>query len=354
VREYGNLTRSCRRVDVQKVILLSSGRKSIVVIGGGSGSSAALRGLKSYDIDLTVIVTMFDSGGSTGILREEFGYPPLGDIRQCLVALSPNEDEQVSVLNQALGFRFDSGSSLRGHSVGNLVLAALTTVYDGVQGAIDELSRMMQLEGQVVPVTLDEAHLCARLVDGAIVRTESAIDLRGNNGPGISEVYLDAVVKANPRALEAIERADAILLGPGDLYTSVVPNLLVEEVSNAIRDTKSPVIYACNLMTKLGETAGYGASTFASEVVRYIGGRKLDHLLVNNAKFSPEVLDVYGAEDASPVELDNGNAEKFADQIMVSDLAYVDGLTVRHHSERLAAIVMAAIEEISVKQLGTG
>ncbi len=333
---------------------MSHDRKSIVVVGGGSGSSAALRGLKSYDLDLTAIVTMFDSGGSTGILREEFGYPPLGDIRQCLVALSPEDNEQVSVLNSALDFRFDSGSSLQGHSVGNLVLAALTTAYNGIQDAIDELSRMMQLRGQVVPVTLDEGHLCARLVDGAIIRTESAIDLRGNNGPGISEVFLDADVKANPRALEALENADAILLGPGDLYTSVIPNLLVEEISEAIRNTEVPVIYACNLMTKLGETAGYGASTFASEVVRYIGGRKLDHLLVNNGKFSQQVLKEYAAEDAAPVELDNGDAENYAHNIMVSDLAFVDGLTVRHNSEKLAEIVMAKIEQTAAKPLGTG
>jgi uncharacterized cofD-like protein len=333
---------------------LSDARKSIVVIGGGSGSSAALRGLKAHDADLTAIVTMFDSGGSTGILREEFGYPPLGDIRQCIVALSPEGDEQVSALNSALDFRFDSGSSLQGHSVGNLVLAALTSVYNGVQGAIDELSRMLQLQGQVVPVTLGEAHLCARLVNGDVVRTESAIDLRGANGPGIEEVFLDAEVSANQRAIDAINNADAILLGPGDLYTSVIPNLLVKEVSEAIRDSKVPVIYACNLMTKLGETAGYGASTFASEVVRYIGGRKLDYLLVNETPFSTEVLDVYAAEDASPVELDNGAAEKYADQIMLDDLAFIDGLTVRHNSERLASIVLAAIDSSAVKPIGTG
>ena len=325
-----------------------------MVIGGGSGSSAALRGLKSYDADLTAIVTMFDSGGSTGILREEFGYPPLGDIRQCLVALSDKGNDQIVALNSALDFRFDTESSLNGHSVGNLVLAALTTVYNGVQGAIDELSRMMQLEGQVVPVTLDEAHLCARLIDGQVVRTESAIDLRGANGPGISEVFLDNEVSANDRALRAIKEADVILLGPGDLYTSVIPNLLVQEVSDAIRDTESPVIYACNLMTKLGETAGYGASTFASEVVKYIGGRKLDYLLVNSTKFTADVLDLYAAEDAQPVELDNGDAEIFAHEILVSDLAYVDGLTVRHNSERLAGIVMAAVEQPLKSPLSTG
>lgn len=333
---------------------MGNDRKSIVVIGGGSGSSVALRGLKTRDLAVTAVVTMFDSGGSTGILREEFGYPPLGDLRQCLVALSPEDDEQVAALNSALDFRFDFGSSLQGHTVGNLVLAALTTAYNGVQGALDELSRMMKLDGQVVPVTLDEAHLCARLIDGQVIRTESAIDLRGNNGPRISEVFLDSEVKANPRALDAIENADAILLGPGDLYTSVIPNLLVKEVSDAIRGTESPVIYACNLMTKLGETAGYGVSTFASEVVRYIGGRKLDYLLVNTAQFSDRVLHEYAAEDAAPVELDNGIVEEFAREIVMGDLAFVDGLTLRHHSGRLADAVMAAMGQPTQPQLSAG
>ena len=325
---------------------MTAARKKIVVIGGGTGSSVALRGLKSYDVDLTAIVTMFDSGGSTGILRDEFGYPPLGDIRQCLVALSPEENDRVAAFNSALDFRFDSGSSLRGHSVGNLVLAALTTVYHGVQGAIDEMSRMMQLQGQVVPVTLNEAHLCALLVDGQVIRTESAIDLRGGNGPRIDKVFLDADVKANPRALDAIINADVILLGPGDLYTSVIPNLLVDEIRQAICDTQAPVIYACNLMTKLGETAGYSCSMFAGEVVRYIGSRKLDYLLVNTGIFSDEVLSGYADEMAAPVELDNGDTEKFAQEIVLSDLARAEGLKVRHNSETLARIVMSTIKHL--------
>ena len=322
---------------------MSADRKKIVVIGGGSGSSVALRGLKSYDVDLTAVVTMFDSGGSTGILRDEFGYPPLGDIRQCLVALSPEENERVAAFNSALDFRFDSSSSLQGHSVGNLVLAALTTVYQGVQGAIDEMSRMMQLQGEVLPVTLDEAHLCAKLIDGQVIRTESAIDLRGGNGPGIDHIFLDADVEANPRALDAIVEADAILLGPGDLYTSVIPNLLVDAISNAIRDIEAPVIYACNLMTKLGETDGYSCSAFAGEVVRYIGSRKLDYLLANTGTFSDEVLRDYADEMASPVVLDIDDAEKYAREIVLSDLVWVDGVKVRHNSETLARIVMSAV-----------
>ena len=223
------------------------------------------------------------------------------------------------------------------------MLAALTTVYQGVQGAIDEMSRMMQLQGQVLPVTLDEAHLCAALIDGQVIRTESAIDLRGAQGPRIANVFLDAEVEANPRALDAITDADVILLGPGDLYTSVIPNLLVDAISNAIRDTEAPVIYACNLMTKLGETDGFSCSTFAGELVRYIGSRKLDYLLANTGTFSDDVLSGYANEMAAPVELDTEDVEKYAREIILSDLASVNGVKVRHNSETLARIVMSTV-----------
>ena len=323
---------------------MSNDRHKIVVIGGGSGTSAAIRGLKTHNTDLTAVVTMFDSGGSTGILRDEFGYPPFGDLRQCLVALSPSDDERTDALNQALGFRFDSDSSLNGHSVGNLVLAALTSAYGGLQSALDEISSIMHVDGQVVPVTLSAAHLCARLVDGQVIRTESAIDLRGANAPGIDEVFLDEQVTANERAINALNEADAILLGPGDLYTSVIPNLLVPGISEAISNSTAPVIYACNLMTKAGETDGFGASDFAREIVRYLGGRKLDYLLVNDSEFPTNVLDAYSQEHAQQVVIDNGKALDFASNIVESDFAYIDALQVRHDSNKLAEIVMASLE----------
>jgi len=314
------------------------------VIGGGSGTSAAIRGLKSHNTDLTAVVTMFDSGGSTGILRDEFGYPPFGDLRQCLVALSPDGDERTDALNQALGFRFDSDSSLNGHSVGNLVLAALTTAYGGLQPALDEISSILRVDGQVVPVTLSAAHLCARLVDGQVIRTESAIDLRGTNPPGIDEVFLDKQVTANDRAINALNEADAILLGPGDLYTSVTPNLLVPGIAEAIRESNASVIYACNLMTKAGETDGFGASDFAREIVRYLDGRKLDYLLVNDSKFPTNVLNAYSQEHAQQVVIDNGRALEFASEIVESDFVHIDDLQVRHDSKKLADVVMASLE----------
>jgi len=323
---------------------LSNDRNKIVVIGGGSRTSAAIRGLKSHNTDLTAVVTMFDSGGSTGILRDEFGYPPFGDLRQCLVALSPDGDERTDALNQALGFRFDSDSSLNGHSVGNLVLAALTTAYGGLQPALDEISSILRVDGQVVPVTLSAAHLCARLVDGQVIRTESAIDLRGTNPPGIDEVFLDKQVTANDRAINALNEADAILLGPGDLYTSVTPNLLVPGIAEAIRESNASVIYACNLMTKAGETDGFGASDFAREIVRYLDGRKLDYLLVNDSKFPTNVLNAYSQEHAQQVVIDNGRALEFASEIVESDFVHIDDLQVRHDSKKLADVVMASLE----------
>ncbi len=323
---------------------MSNDRNKIVVIGGGSGTSAAIRGLKSHNTDLTAVVTMFDSGGSTGILRDEFGYPPFGDLRQCLAALSPDGDERTDALDQALGFRFDSDSSLNGHSVGNLVLAALTTAYGGLQPALDEISSILRVDGQVVPVTLSAAHLCARLLDGQVIRTESAIDLRGANAPGIDEVFLDKQVTANDRAINALNEADAILLGPGDLYTSVIPNLLVPGIAEAIRESNASVIYACNLMTKAGETDGFGASDFAREIVRYLDGRKLDYLLVNDSKFPTNVLNAYSQEHAEQVVIVNGRALEFASEIVEGDFVHIDDLQVRHDSKKLADVVMASLE----------
>jgi uncharacterized cofD-like protein len=224
------------------------------------------------------------------------------------------------------------------------VLAALTTAYGGLQPALDEISSILHVDGQVVPVTLSAAHLCARLVDGQVIRTESAIDLRGANGPGIEEVFLDKQVTANDRAINALNEADAILLGPGDLYTSVIPNLLVPGVAESIRESKAPITYACNLMTKAGETDGFGASDFAREIVRYLGGRKLDYLLVNDSKFPTNVLNAYSREHAQQVVIDNGKALDFANKLVESDFAYIDGLQVRHDSNKLADVVMTSLE----------
>ncbi|MEX0927359.1 MAG: gluconeogenesis factor YvcK family protein [Dehalococcoidia bacterium] len=314
---------------------------NVVVIGGGSGSSMLLRGLKGHTRNLTAIVTMFDSGGSTGLLSREFGYPPLGDLRQCLVALS-NESEANEALRSAFDFRFSKDSSLNGHSMGNLMLAALTSLNSDVEGAIEQVSAMLNISGQVLPVTLQNANLCAELEGGMIVHSESEIDLRAEDSPSIRRIFLDREVEANPRAIEAIMDADAVVLGPGDLYTSILPNLLASGIPEALRETSAPLVYVCNLMTKRGETGGYRASDFASEIVRYIDGRLLDWVLVNTRPAPGNLLSKYAAEGADPVVFDEDVVAGFTERLIAAPLSSADG-KMRHDPARLAEAVLSVM-----------
>lgn len=321
------------------------GKKSprIVVVGGGSGSAVALNGLVNCNVSISAIVTMFDSGGSSGLLRKEFGLLPLGDIRQCLLALSSKEYASVKGMINVLNYRFESESSLMGHSVGNLVLAALTSIHKDLKKAIQELSVLLRVKGHVFPVTYDQANLCARLENGDIIYTESDIDLRSDSIPPIETVYLDHAVKVNQEAVNAINDADLVLLGPGDLYTSIIPNFLVPEIKRAISSTRACVVYAGNLMTKRGETSGYKASKFVSEVCRYSGRKTLDYLILNNATLPDEVKFAYKNEKAEPVIIDD-DVSNYANNVIIKDLVKLEGTTVRHDPKLLTDEIMALIE----------
>jgi uncharacterized cofD-like protein len=321
------------------------GKKSprIVVVGGGSGSAVALNGLVNCNVSISAIVTMFDSGGSSGLLRKEFGLLPLGDIRQCLLALSSKEYASVKGMINVLNYRFESESSLMGHSVGNLVLAALTSIHKDLKKAIQELSALLRVKGHVFPVTYDQANLCARLENGDIIYSESDIDLRSDSIPPIETVYLDHAVKVNQEAVNAINDADLVLLGPGDLYTSIIPNFLVPEIKRAISSTRACVVYAGNLMTKRGETSGYKASKFVSEVCRYSGRKTLDYLILNNATLPDEVKFAYKKEKAEPVIIDD-EVGNYANNVIIKDLVKLEGTTVRHDPKLLTDEIMALIE----------
>ncbi len=314
-------------------------RPKIVVIGGGSGSSVLLRGLKQHPVDLTAIVTTFDSGGSSGILREEFGYPPFGDLRKCLVALS---DETNGTLSTASEFRFSTDSSLKGHSLGNLLLAALTSLHDNVEEAVTEMSRMLDITGKVIPVALDPADLCAELEDGSQLRGESTIDLRTGDLPRIKKVFLDPVVDANPRALDAIAEADAIVFGPGDLYTSIVPNLLARHVSEAVAASSARKIYVCNLMTKRGETGDFSTADFAGEISRYLDGLKLDCVIVNNNPVPLDAQERYADEGAVPVPHNEDDVCRFSRAVLAAPLS-INHPKVRHDPDRLAEVVLSSM-----------
>jgi len=316
----------------------------IVVIGGGTGSYTVLRGLKRHTSDITAVVSMFDSGGSTGALRDEFGILPPGDVRRCLLALSP-EEAQTKVLRELFNVRFDGSGSLGGHSFGNLFLTALTKISESEAEAIHKAGHLLRIRGQVLPVTLANRTLCAELSDGAIVQGETNIDIpKHDSSLRIRRIFLDRPAKAYPEVIKAIEEADLIVLGPGDLYTSVLPNLLVEGVPQAISKSGAVKVYVCNLMTKTDETTGFAASDFLSEVTEYLGGHPVDFIVCNDKLGSQDLLARYARQLAFPVAIDKSAIESMGVRLISTNLITEPDL-IRHNPERLADIIVSLIEK---------
>lgn len=320
------------------------GKKRIVVIGGGTGSHAVLSGLKGMNCDLTAVVAMSDDGGSSGRLREELGQLPPGDVRQCLVALA-DDDHASESLRRLFDYRFTAGNGLNGHSVGNLLLSALTEITGSADAAIREASRMLRIRGTVLPVTLSDSTLKASLEDGSVIEGESCIDRRcGNSHSPISSVYLEPAARAYSPALEAIARADAVVIGPGDIYTSVLPNFLVEGVSEAVRASSAIKIHVCNLMTKPGESDGFLASDFLSLLSAYLGDEKpVDYLIANDAPIPEDVRRRYELSGQHPVELDEEKCRAFADEIVNASMTEA-GFYARHNPPALAEAIMGIVE----------
>ena len=320
----------------------------IVAIGGGTGTSTILRGLREHTANLTAIVTMFDSGGSTGLLRRDYGLPPFGDLRQCLLALG-EVNEGTRPIRDALEFRFGGESSLNGHSVGNLFMAALASLSDDLERCIEQLSQILQVQGCVLPVTLGKADLCAELEDGRIIHGETHIDLRTAPLPRIRRIFLDNAVEANPRALQAIAEAEAIVIGPGDLYTSILPIFLVQGMAEALSASRATRIHVCNLMTKLGETDGFKASDFLRELEHYTGGTHLDWAIVNTSVPPGTVQTMYEDEGAQLVEADMDAVRRHVNGICAASLA-TDHLPLRHAPDALGAAVMRIVRAGRVRR----
>lgn len=311
----------------------------VVVIGGGTGIHGLLSGLKKYTSNITAVVTMMDSGGSSGRLRDEFGYLPPGDSRQALVALMP-DDRSSLMLRRLFNFRFSKGTSLEGHSFGNLFLSALTEINGGVDKAISEAGRLLSIRGRVLPVTLTHSNLVARLEDGTEIIGETNIDVRKTktNSP-IDYVYLDPTAYVYPPVVEAIGDADVIVLGPGDLYTSIIPNLLVEGIAEAIGFSRAKKVYICNLMTKRGESDSFKASDFLREIKNYLDNGKIDYAIVSKSDFPDKILKRYKQEGAVPVEVDLDECEKLAKKVLVKDVADTGNL-VRHNPGKIARLII--------------
>jgi len=284
-------------------------RKKIVVIGGGTGSFVVLSGLKEYPVDLTVIVTVTDSGGSTGRLRTEFGFLPLGDMRQCLAALASNKNNDY--IRRLLLYRFAKGKGIYGHNLGNLILTALTDMTGSEAKAVEIAAKIFRLQGKILPITLENIQLVATYEDSQEIRGEHDID-EPKHGGGKKIINLRVEPKASiyPPSTQAIIGADLIVLGPGDLYTSILPNLIIAGTQEAINKTKSKLIYIVNLMTRYSQTHRFTAQNHVKVIENYLG-KNLDHVLVNTGRISPKVLKLYEKEKGYPVKNDLSKRSHF-------------------------------------------
>lgn len=261
----------------------SSLKKKIVCIGGGTGVSAVVRALKGK-ADLTAVLSMFDNGGSTGQIRREFGLPPMGDIRQCLIAFAENRD-----LAPFLAYRFEKGF-LKGHNLGNILLAAAANK-DGCEKAVESFEKMLATRGKVLPVTLDNSDLVASLKDRRTVIGEEEIVNCPEISDKLEKLHLSPKAKANPKAIAAIKKADFIVIGPGKFYTSLMPNFLVDGIAEAVRKSKAKKILICNLMTQPGNTDGFTAEKFLAETEKFLGKEgAIDRVVFNTKELSEEVL----------------------------------------------------------------
>jgi uncharacterized cofD-like protein len=308
-----------------------------VVLGGGTGLSNLLRGLKHYSSNITAIVTVADDGGSSGRLRREIGVLPPGDIRNCLTALA-NEEKLLTELFQ---YRFQAGEGLSGHSFGNLFITALTAVTGGdLVRAITATSQVLAIQGRVLPATLADVTLWAELSDGRRVVGESNITkARGR----ICRIGCDPPnPPALPEAIEAIEKAELVVLGPGSLYTSIIPNLLVPEIVEALARNMAPHIYVCNIMTEPGETDGYTVGDHVMALDRVAGLRLFDAVLVQRDPPSPRTLERYRRNGSEFVVLDPDKLAYLGCRAVLANVMQEDPETglVRHNPERLAAMLM--------------
>lgn len=318
----------------------SKASPKIVVVGGGTGSHTVLTGLRNRAVDVSAVVSMMDSGGSSGRLRDEYGFLPPGDARQCLVALA-GDDDSATMLRSLFTYRFHARlgnnhqGSLDGHNLGNLFISALTEITGSVESAYGWAARLLGARGQVIPVTTSNVHLCAQLTDGHVVLGEAAIDVpREHHDAQVDYVYLDHPAYPTPAAIQALRAADLVVLGPGDLYTSLIPNLLVDGITEAIAGA-SHRVFVVNLMTKPGESDHFRASTFVKCLQSYLAPARLDAVLINTAVPDDQVLLRYAREGAQPVEVDMDEMCNLQVEVIARPLASVKHL-VRHDPHALA------------------
>jgi len=327
--------------------------KNVVTIGGGTGSFALLSGLKKYPVNISAIVSMADDGGSTGILRDELGVLPPGDVRQCLVALSESSKE----LRELMNYRFEKGG-LKGHSFGNLFLSALEKINGSFSKGVEEASKILNVKGEVIPVTCQDIKLYIGLKNGKIIEGEEKINHSFEiEKIGIDKIYLYPEARANKKAVQKILEADLIIIGPGNYYCSIVPNLLVKGMGAAIIKSKAKVVYNCNLVNKKGHTEKFYLEDYVDLINGYIGKERIDAVVFNNRKPDARLVKKYQEKKEMLVEIRDFNEEEKKYKIIETNVlsrntprySKADTLAkcrafIRHDSDKLAKVLMKIIK----------
>ena len=304
-------------------------KKKIVVFGGGNGLSYLLRGLKQFPMDITAIVSVCDDGKSTGILREEFNVPAVGDIRRVLVSLSETEP----LVEELFNYRFNTTSDLNGHTVGNLLLTAMREITGNLSDGIESLSRVLNLKGKVVPLTEDNVILMGEMEDGSIVEGEHNITIDKRK---IKRVYYKEEPKATREAIKAIKEADLIIFSMGSLFTSIIPNLICNEIIESIDKSKAKLMYICNIMTQPGETEDFTVTDHVKMLNNYLGKRKIDVVLANNGLIDNKLVKKYETlEQKDPVIYDEDNFKEISAKIISDDFISISNKMIRHNNLKL-------------------
>lgn len=322
------------------MMIKENNEAKVVVIGGGTGLSTMLRGLKQYTSHITAIVTVGDDGGGSGKLREDLGMLPPGDIRNCILALADTEP----LMEDLLQYRFTEGS-LKGQCFGNLFLAAMAGISENFEDAVQKMSSVLAVKGKVLPVTLDDMKLIAELENGEIIEGESKIPseviVRNTRIKKIAIKPIDA--KPLEEAIKAINNADVIIMGPGSLYTSIIPNLLVKGIPEAICKSPAKKVYISNVMTQPGETDGFKVSNHLKVLMDYGVAGNIDYVIANNGIIPPDIKEKYAKENAELVVLDYENISNLNVNVIEADLIKITKRYVKHNAEKLAELIMKNI-----------
>lgn len=320
-------------------------KKKVVVLGGGTGSSTLVRGLKEFPVDLTAIVSVCDDGSSTGVLREEFGIPAVGDIRRVLIALSETEPLVMELFN----YRFRTKSDLDGHTVGNLLLTASSEITGNLSDGIEALSKVFNLKGKVVPLTEDNVILMGEMDDGSIVEGEHRITASRKQ---IKRVFYKEEPVPTKEAIRAIEDAELIILSMGSLFTSIIPNLICDEIRNAIDRSHGKIMYVCNMVTQPGETEKFKVSDHVELLNQYLGKHKVDVVIANNGKIDEQMAKRYESlEQKDPVELDIIKTQRLVGKVICGDYVTIKNHLLRHNVMKLGLDIFGYLLEQNTEKI---